>query len=200
MRKVAITGGTGGLGTAVVEHLSRTYDVVVLDRSRLDDVTSETSVRKAFADLGEHYALVHLVGGWTGGKVADTSLETWSRMLALNLTGAFLAIREALTQLTRPGRIVAVSSIASLNPAPGSAAYTVAKSALNTLIQTVAAEHRGTGLTANAVLPDSMATPAMLRETDASKLVPTERVAETIAFLLSEAAANITGALIPLRK
>jgi NAD(P)-dependent dehydrogenase (short-subunit alcohol dehydrogenase family) len=200
MQKVAITGGTGGLGAAVVERLARTYDVVVLDRSRLDDVTSETSVRKAFAGLGEHYALVHLVGGWTGGQVAETSLETWSRMLALNLTGAFLTIREALAHLTRPGRIVAVSSIASLSRAPGSAAYTVAKSALNTLIETVAAEHRGTGLTANAVLPDSMATPAMLRETDASKLVPVERVAETIAFLLSEEAVNITGALIPLRK
>jgi NAD(P)-dependent dehydrogenase (short-subunit alcohol dehydrogenase family) len=200
MKKVAITGGTGGLGTAVVERLSRTYEVVVLDRSRLDDVTNETSVRKAFAGLGEHYALVHLVGGWTGGKVAETSLETWSRMLDLNLTGAFLAIRESLAHLTRPGRIVAVSSIASLSPAPGSAAYTVAKSALNTLIETVAAEHRGTGLTANAVLPDAMATPAMLRETDASKLVPVERVAETIAFLLSEEATNVTGALIPLRK
>jgi NAD(P)-dependent dehydrogenase (short-subunit alcohol dehydrogenase family) len=200
MQKVAITGGTGGLGSAVVERLSRTWDVVVLDRARLDDVTNESSVRKAFADLGEHYALVHLVGGWTGGKVADTSLDTWSRMLALNLTGAFLTIRESLAHLTRPGRIVAVSSIASLNPTPGSAAYTVAKSALNTLIQTVAAEHRGTGITANAVLPDAMATPAMLRQTDASKLVPVERVAETIAFLLSGEAANITGALIPLRK
>jgi len=200
MKKVAITGGTGGLGAAVVERLSRTYDVIVLDRTRLDDVTNETSVRKAFADIGEHYALVHLVGGWTGGKVADTPLETWSHMLALNLTGAFLAIRESLAHLTRPGRIVAISSIASLNPTPGSAAYTVAKSALNTLIQTVAAEHRSTGLTANALLPDAMATPAMLRDTDASKLIPVERVAETIAFLLSEEAANITGALIPLRK
>jgi NAD(P)-dependent dehydrogenase (short-subunit alcohol dehydrogenase family) len=200
MQKVAITGGTGGLGAAVVERLSRAYDVVVLDRTRLDDVTNETSVRNAFAELGEHYALVHLVGGWTGGKVADTSFETWSRMLALNLTGAFLTIRESLARVSRPGRIVAISSIASLNPTPGSAAYTVAKSALNTLIQTVAAEHRSTGLTANALLPDAMATPAMLRDTDAAKLIPVERVAETIAFLLSQEAANITGALIPLRK
>jgi NAD(P)-dependent dehydrogenase (short-subunit alcohol dehydrogenase family) len=201
MQKVVITGGTGGLGTAVVERLSRTYDCIVLDRTRLDDITNEASVRNAFAEVGEHYALVHLVGGWAGGKVADTSLDTWSRMLALNLTGAFLAIRESLAHLTRPGRIVAVSSIASLNPTPGSAAYTVAKSALNTLIQTVAAEHRTSGITANAVLPDTMGTLAMLRDIpDASKLIPIDRVAETIAFLLSEPAANLTGALLPLRK
>jgi len=202
MQKVAVTGGTGGLGSAVVERLSRDYDVVVLDRTRLDDITNEASVTKAFSAFGEHYALVHLVGGWTGGKVAETSLETWERMLALNLTGAFLAIRESLKHLTRPGRIVAISSIASVSPfTPGSAAYTVTKSALNTLMETIAAEYRGTGITANALLPDAMATPAMLRETkDPSTLVPLEHVAETIAFLLSEAAANTTGALIPLRK
>lgn len=200
MQRVAITGGTGGLGAAVVERLTLDYDCVVLDRDRLDDVTNEASVRNAFAALGEHYALVHLVGAWAGGRVAETSLETWSRMLALNLTGAFLPIRESLPRLTRPGRIVAVSSIATLTPSPGAAAYTVAKSALNALIQTVAAEHRGTGITANAVLPDAMATPAMLREMDATKLVSVERVAETIAFLLSEQASHVTGTLIPLRK
>ncbi|HEX8618480.1 MAG TPA: SDR family oxidoreductase [Thermoanaerobaculia bacterium] len=199
MQTVAITGGAGGLGGAVVERLSRSYRCIVLDRARID-VTDEESMRKAFAELGSHYALVHLVGAWSGGTASETSLETWSRMLALNLTGAFLAIRESLAHLTRPGRIVAVSSIASLTPAPGSAAYTVAKSALNMLIQTVAEEQRGSGITANAVLPDAMATPAMLRDGDASKLVPPEEVAETIAFLLSERAAHITGSLIPHRK
>lgn len=199
MQTVAITGGTGGLGTAVVERLSREYRCVVLDRTRID-VTDEASVKRAFEELGEHYALVHLVGGWTGGSTAETSLETWSRMLALNLTAAFLTIRESLPHLTRPGRIVAVSSIATLSPSAGSAAYTVAKSALNALVQTVAAEHRGTGLTANAVLPDAMATPAMLKGGNAEKLVPLEQVAETIAFLLTSEAAGITGTLIPIRK
>lgn len=199
MQRVAITGGTGGLGTAVVERLSRDYDCIVPGHAQLD-VTSEESVRRTFEEIGEHYALVHLVGGWTGGKTTETSLETWSRMLSLNLTAAFLTIRESLPRLTRPGRIVAVSSIATLSPAAGSTAYTVAKSALNALIETVAAEQRGSGITANAVLPDSMATPAMLRSTDASRLVPLGEVAETIAFLLSEKAAGITGALLPIRK
>jgi NAD(P)-dependent dehydrogenase (short-subunit alcohol dehydrogenase family) len=199
MQRVAITGGTGGLGTAVVERLSREFECVVLDRTRID-VTNEESVRRAFDELGEHYGLVHLVGGWTGGDVAETSLETWSRMLSLNLTAAFLTMRESLRHLSRPGRAIAVSSIATLSPAAGSAAYTVAKSALNALIQTVAAEQRGTGITANALLPDAMATPAMRESTNASGLVPLEQVAETIAFLLSEPAAGITGTLLPIRK
>jgi NAD(P)-dependent dehydrogenase (short-subunit alcohol dehydrogenase family) len=199
MQRVAITGAKGGLGTAVVERLSLAYDCIVLDRSHID-VTSEESVQRAFEQIGEHYALVHLVGGWTGGTTAETTLETWSRMLSLNLTAAFLTIRASLTGLTRPGRIVAVSSIATLHPTAGSTAYTVAKSGLNALIQTVAAETRGTGITANAVLPDSMATPVMLQTADTSKLIPLEQVTETIAFLLSERAAAVTGTLLPLRK
>jgi NAD(P)-dependent dehydrogenase (short-subunit alcohol dehydrogenase family) len=199
MRKLAITGGTGGLGTAVVERLSLDYDCVVLGHADID-VTSEESVRSAFGKLGELYGVVHLVGGFAPGKLAETSLETWSRMLSLNLTAAFLVMREGLPRLTRPGRIVAVSSIATLTPSAGSVAYSVAKSALNALVQSVAADQRGTGITANAVLPDSMATPVMLKEMDASKLVPLERVAETLAFLLSDGAAGITGTLLPIRK
>jgi NAD(P)-dependent dehydrogenase (short-subunit alcohol dehydrogenase family) len=208
MQTVVITGGTGGLGTTVVARLARDYHVVVLYRSTPPtdvagvraDLMDEQSVRDAFAEVGEIYALVHLAGGFAAGAVASTSLETWTEMLALNTTAAFLAIREALPRLTRPGRIVAVSSIASVERGTGTAAYTVSKSALNTLIETAAREQKENGITVNAVLPDSMATPAMLAEIDAAKLVPLDRVAETIAFLLSEAAASINGALLPLRR
>lgn len=198
MRTLAITGGTGGLGTEVVRRLSLDYHCIVLGHAQVD-LTSEESVHNAFANIGEIYGLVHLVGGWAGGKTRDTSLETWSKMLALNTTAAFLAVRGALPHITNPGRIVTVSSIASLNVKGGSAAYTVAKSALNALVQVIAAEERANGITANAVLPDSLATPAMLKSTDAAKLVPLERVAETIAFLLSDAAAGTSGTLIPIR-
>lgn len=199
MRTVVITGGTGGLGTAVVQRLEREYRCVVLGHRDVD-LTEESSVRRAFESIGEIYGLVHLVGGFAPGRIADTSLETWTSMLSLNATTAFLASREALVHMTRPGRIVAVSSIATHTPSVGSAAYFVAKSALNALVQMIATETHGSGLTANAVLPDAMATPAMLREMDASQLVPLERVSETIAFLLSEAAAGISGTLIPIRK
>ena len=198
MRTVAITGGTGGLGTEVVRRLSLEYHCVVLGHADVD-LTNETSVQQTFGVLGELYALVHLVGGFAPGTIEQTSQEVWSKMLEVNVTAAFLAMRGVLPHLSHPGRIVAVSSIASLSPGSGSTAYTVAKSALNALVQTVAAEQRGRGITANAVLPDAMATPAMLKEMDAAKLVPLERVSGTIAFLLSDAAAGINGTLIPIR-
>ena len=198
MRTLVITGGTGGLGTEVVRRLSRDYHCIVPGHTQVD-LTSEDSVRKAFDDVGSIYGLVHLVGGWSGGTVRETSLDTWSKMLALNTTAAFLAARGALAHMTNPGRVVVVSSIATLKIGGGSVAYTVAKSALNALVQVLAAEERSSGITANAVLPDAMATPAMLQSTDAAKLVPLERVSETIAFLLSDAAAGTSGALIPIR-
>jgi len=198
MRTVAITGGTGGLGTEVVRRLSLEYRCIVLGHDDVD-LTDEGSVQKTFGSLGELYALVHLVGGFAPGKTEQTPVEVWSKMLAVNVTAAFLAMRGALPHLSHPGRIVAVSSIATLSPAAGSTAYTVSKSALNALVQTIAAEQRGSGITANAVLPDSMATPAMLKEMDAAKLVPLERVSGTIAFLLSDAAAGVSGSLIPIR-
>jgi 3-oxoacyl-[acyl-carrier protein] reductase len=199
MRTLVITGGTGGLGTEVVRHLSRDYRCLVLSHDDVD-LTDETSVRHAFDKAGEIYGLVHLVGGWSGGTVRDTSLDTWSNMLAVNTTTSFLAMRAALPHITSPGRIVAVSSIATLTPTGGSVAYTVAKSALNALVQVLAAEERKNRITVNAVLPDGMATPAMLRGgADPSKLVPLDRVAEAIAFLLSDAAQGTSGVLLPIR-
>lgn len=192
MRTVAVTGGSGGLGTELVQRLSSQYQCIVLGHHDVD-LTDETSTRDAFARIGEVYALVHLVGGYATGA----SLDTWNRMLALNATAAFLATQHV--QLANPGRIVAVSSIATLAPSSGSMAYVVGKSALNALVTSLAHERRGSGVTVNAVLPDSMATPAMLREMDPAKLVPLERVCETIAFLLSDAAAGTSGALIPIR-
>ncbi|HYH08135.1 MAG TPA: SDR family NAD(P)-dependent oxidoreductase [Thermoanaerobaculia bacterium] len=192
MRNVIVTGGSGGLGTELVRRLSSDYHCIVLGHHDVD-LTDETSAREAFARIGEVYGLVHLVGGYAPGA----SFDAWNRMLAVNATAAFLAMQHV--QLAKPGRIVAVSSIATLTPSSGSLAYVVAKSALNALVASLAEEHRGKGVTVNAVLPDAMATPAMLKEMDASKLVPLERVCETIAFLLSDAAAGTSGALLPIR-
>ena len=197
MKRLIITGGTGGLGSAVVPRLQRDYDCVLLNRPEVD-LLDEASVREAVARVGAPYGLVHMAGGWMGGKVSETSDETWTKMLGLNLTAAFHAIREALRVMNRdePGRIIAISSIASLTKDAKSAAYTVSKTALNALIETTAAELNGTKITVNALLPNAMATPAM---GDAPGLIPLDRVAETIAFLLSEEASRIHGALIPLR-
>lgn len=184
MKTVVITGGTGSLGKVVVPRLERDYRCVLVTHA-MADLNDEASVRNAFAQIGEIYALVHLVGGFAAGSVAETTAETWSSMLALNLTGSFNAFRAALPHLTRPGRIIAISSVAAIEQTPGVAAYVVSKSALQTLIEVIAKEN--SGIAANVVAPSTL--------TDELR----QRVAETIAFLLSDAAENITGTVIPLR-
>lgn len=200
MKTLIITGGTGGLGTTVVARLERDYRCVLL-RHQQTDLADPASVRAALAEVDEPYGLVHLAGGYAEGKVAETDDDTWRKMIALNLTSSFIVIRETLARMKRdrPGRIIAISSQASLTKFAGAAAYTISKTGLNMLIELTAKELKGSGITANALLPDALGTPAMRTSMPDSELVPLDRVAETIAFLLSESAANITGALIPLQ-
>ncbi len=185
MKTLMITGGTGGLGSVVVRKLEREYRCVLLRHAEVD-LEDEASVRAAVGRVEAPYGLVHLAGGWAGGAVSATDGETWRKMIGLNLNASFFVIREALQRLTRPGRIVAISSIATRDRLADSAAYTVSKTALNSLIEMTAAEVAGTGITANALLPATL--DARLRES----------VAEAIVFLLSDAAANVNGALIPV--
>jgi len=212
MRTLIITGATGGLGSEVVRVLRDSYDCVALYRGTAPegvrgvqaDLSDPEGVRSAIrsiaAESGPPYGIVHLAGGYAPGSLAETSDETWSHMLSLNLTAAFVAIRETLAVMDREsaGRIVVISSDAARTKAKGNVAYTVAKSALNTLVELVAQELRGTPITANALMPTALDTPAMRKEMPREKLVPLERVAATIAFLLSEAGTNVSGALIPL--
>jgi NAD(P)-dependent dehydrogenase (short-subunit alcohol dehydrogenase family) len=220
MRTLIITGGTGGLGTEVVARLAREYRCIALyhgqegfDALRASvpsvegiatDLGDEASVRDAVADAASKapiYGVVHLAGGFAVGKVSKTSLETWNGMLALNATAAFLVIREALAHMdrTQPGRIVAISSEATLSKEAGSVAYTVSKSALNVLIEVTARDLRDSAITVNALLPSTLDTPASRKAMPNARRVPLGNVAETIAFLLSDAGASVSGALLPLR-
>jgi NAD(P)-dependent dehydrogenase (short-subunit alcohol dehydrogenase family) len=212
MRSLIVTGATGGLGTEVVRQLSGTYECVALYRGAPSeglrgvqaDLGEPASVRYAMQsiakDFGAPYGLVHLAGGFAAGSLAETSDETWAQMLGLHLTGAFVAIRETLAIMDRgsAGRILVISSDAARTKLAGTVAYTVSKSALNVLIELLAKELKDTAITANALMPSALDTPAMRKEMPREKLVPLERVGETLQFLLSDAAANITGALIPL--
>jgi len=161
MKTLIVTGGMGGLGTVVVERLSRDYHCVLLQRPETD-LLNETSVRDAIAQAGEIYGLVHMAGGYAGGSVSETTSDTWQHMIGLNLTSSFLVIRETLARMRRdaPGRIVAISSEATITKFAGAAAYTISKTGLNTLIELTAAELRGTPITVNALVPGTLDTPA----------------------------------------
>jgi len=220
-KKVLITGATGGLGQAVVRAFVREGAVVagVARRWPQDetpagvltvqaDLTSpegaETAVRALVERHGRIDAAVHLMGGFAmDGPVEATKVETWDRMMELNARSAFLVFRAALPWMlkTGSGRLLAVGSRAGAEGAPGAAAYAVSKAALHALVLNLAAELRQKGITVNAVLPgtiDTAANRAAMPQADFGKWVAAEKIAETLVWLASDQAADISGALIPV--
>lgn len=202
MRTILITGGTGGLGHAVVARLTRDYRCIVSYRSaeswdRLRSAVPAAEGIEGFEGLnafGPLHALVHLAGAFEAGD----SPEAFSRMFEANVDSVTRAYATAASQLSDGARIVAISSAASLTQPAGLAAYTASKAALNATVQTIARDLAPRGITANALLPTALATPAMRGVMPDRDLVPLERVAEWIAFLLSPNGSGVTGQLIVL--
>lgn len=183
-----ITGGTGGLGTALVRRLyHQDYRLVVTyllpaeaqefekefevddDRVILTrvDATNPEAVNTLFKEVSDRWGGIHglcaLVGGWAGGRdVEETDDVRFERMLDLNLRSAFYSVRAALPHLKKEswGRIVLVGSRAAVDNPPSQAAFNIAKAGVVSLGQTVAQELDGTGVTANVLMPSVIDTPA----------------------------------------
>jgi len=214
---VLITGANGGLGTAVCQEFLASGAKVIgvaLEWKHpapfttiSADVTTEAgcdSMVKQALEQGPIDALVHLVGGFAGGSpVADTTDQTWDSMMNVNLRAAFCCIRAALKPMHAAGRgrIVAIGTRMAVEPSPNFAAYAVSKAALVALIKTVAAEGQKFGVTANVVLPSTIDTPAnraAMPKADFSRWVAPQSIAKLLVFLTSEAAADTSGAVIPI--
>lgn len=228
-RVILITGATGALGAAIVDTFAQTEAHLALvaqseqkvtslaNKSRLPterllalaaDVTQadavEALVETILARFGRLDALLNTVGGWSGGKpVEETPIEEWDRLMALNLRSAFLLSRAVLPAMLKAGwgRIVHISSKTAVSPQPKQAAYAASKMGLIALTETIAAEVKGSGITANVILPSILDTPAnraAMPKADTSKWVPPERIAALLRFLCSDEAASINGARIPV--
>ena len=214
---VLITGGAGALGQTVVPvFVSAGASVILGDRNPVQvpgvtalkaDFTDQTQVRglvnEVIQSSGRLDALVNLIGGFATGRVVDTDVSLWQRMLAMNLTSAFLLSQAVLPSMLerRQGRIVHVAARAALEPFPGAAAYIVSKAGLVALIRTLSKELNGSGVTVNGVLPSTIDTPVnrkAMPEADLSKWARPESIARTLAFLASDDANQINGALIPI--
>jgi NAD(P)-dependent dehydrogenase (short-subunit alcohol dehydrogenase family) len=228
-RCVLVTGGTGALGAAVTRRFLAAGDNVVvpsrsereadrlvagLDASRDSlalvraDVTDPASVGALAGEAVDRFGpvgvLVHLVGGWRGGeRVHEHSIETWDAMQSLNLRSAFLCCRALLPGMLDSGwgRIVLVSSRTARRGRVGQAAYAVAKAGVVVLAEAIAEETRGTGVTANAIEPSTLDTPAnraAMPDADPSRWVPVDDAAAAIGWLASDEAGRLRGACLPV--
>ena len=181
----------------------------------LADVRDADAVDAAFSEVEHAFGpveiLVNNAGVTADGLVARMSDEQWTRVLDTNLTGAFHTIRRATPKLMRArwGRIVNVSSVSAYAGAPGQANYAAAKAGLVGLTRAVARELASRQITCNVVAPGPIVTdmtaamPADWRTT-MEAAVPLGRlgdpgdVAGLVAFVCSEAAGFVTGAVLPV--
>ena len=216
---VMITGALGGLGQTVTATFSRAGAKVVVVSRELPkklpegllgiraDVTDEAEVQRLMREAKQKTSridcLINLVGGFAMGRLTETEVSTWSKMFSLNLTTAFLLSREVTRLMIEQGfgRIIHMAARAAVDPFPGAGAYIVSKSALLALIKVSALELAGSGVTVNGVLPATIDTPAnrqSMPNADPSQWVKPEAIAALLAFLASDEAEALNGALIPI--
>ena len=219
---VLVTGANGGLGTYVTQAFldagatvigtSRKIQQSDFNHPNFTAVAAEISTREnartlvdqLVARFGKLDVLAHTVGGFAGGQaITDTDDATFQRMLDLNLNSLFHILRAALPPLrkTGNGRVIAIGSRAALEPGAGVGAYSASKAAMVSLIRTVALENKDAGVTANAILPGTMDTPAnrkAIPNADVSKWVQPASVAALVVWLASEAGKDVNGSVIPV--
>ena len=241
--RVLVTGATRGIGAAIARVLAGAgWHVTLAGRARAAleevrvtlpiaegvahdcvelDVTDAASVARAFAEVhakgGALQALVNNAGAVETGPLARLPHETWDRMLAVNLTGAFLCTQAALAPMiaARAGRIVNIASTAGQKGYAYCAAYAAAKHGVLGMTRSLALEVAAQGISVNAVCPgytdtaivrdgvarivaatgrseaDAMAT--FSQSSPLKRLVAPDEVAATVLWLCADAPAAFTG-------
>ena len=228
-RVVLVTGASGALGGVVSRRLlDAGARVALFDRHAdrlphdvpeiesapgraalfLCDLADGGAVETAVAGVVERFgrldAVLNIAGAWRpGGEVESTSDEVWKSLWSANFLSALNVCRAALPHLKRQGSgaIVNVGAKASLSGGAGAAAYSIAKSAVLRLTESIAEEGKALGVRANLVLPGTLDTPGnrkAMPDADTSLWVAPDALAEVILFLASDRARAVTGAAIPV--
>lgn len=224
-----IAGGTGGLGRSVTAAFIEEGAVAVItyqrqsefdglrqavgsDTSRLEghtvDVTDEAVVRRLVEGIiskhGRLDVLINAVGGYAAGRALwDMDASVLGRMLSLNFMSGYVLCRAVAPVMLRQNRgaIVNVASMAAVNHAASSAEYAASKAAAVAMIDSLAADLKGTGVRANSILPSIIDTDANRKAmpgADYSKWPKPQDIARVILFLCSEDARLINGVSIPV--
>lgn len=224
-RGVVVTGGTGALGQAVVEAFlgagdrvwvpwvrapeaermrERFAEALAGDRLVLleADVADEGGAGALIARAGAPAVVVNGAGGFAAGLHHETPLEVWDHMYRMNVRTAAAVTHAALPGLLARGRgaIVNVAAQAGLDAPGGMGAYVASKAALAAWTRALARELPA-AVRVNAVLPTTIDTPAnrtAMPDADVSRWTRPERIAAVIAWLASDAASAVRGALVPV--
>jgi NAD(P)-dependent dehydrogenase (short-subunit alcohol dehydrogenase family) len=179
--------------------------------------TAERAVAAAFERWGHLDVLVNNAGRIVWKNVVETSEDEWDGVFAVNVRSAFVHCRAAIPAMVEGGggSIVSTASISGLVGLPGQAAYCASKGALVQLTRQLAVDWASSGIRVNAVAPGAVDTPFLRRFVDAQpdpagleeaigaehplgRWALPEEVAQTIAFLASDEAAFVTGAVFPV--
>jgi NAD(P)-dependent dehydrogenase (short-subunit alcohol dehydrogenase family) len=226
---VLVAGGTGGLGRAVsLAFLEEGAKVIVTYRKQDEfatlrsaaaasadaleghavDVTDERAVAELIAGIlsrhGRLDAVVNTVGGYAGGiKLWEMETKVFDAMLSLNLRSGFTLARAVLPTLLkqRYGSFVNVASKAAVDHGAGASAYAASKAAAVAMMDSLAADARGTGVRVNSVLPsiiDTAPNRQAMPDADFASWPMPKDIAQVILFLSSDTAKTIHGAAIPV--
>jgi 3-oxoacyl-[acyl-carrier protein] reductase len=219
-RTIVITGSTGVLGQLVAKTFAgQGHNIALLERDqeKMDSVIRDLnlpgerlhaqivdladagalrdSAEAVHSKFGSVHALIHLVGGWTGGKtIPDSAAKDLEFMLDQHVWTTFNLLQAFTPHIaaSKWGRIIVVSQPVTIKPAAKSALYAAAKSAQESLVFTAAEEFKENGLTANAIHVKSIDVKGDGKETKPAEIVA------AMEYLFSEEANKVTGTRIPL--
>lgn len=223
-RHVVVTGAAGFLGArlaAVLKDAGARVTGLDLDQSRLDERLPRGPECRGFAvdlldadatlavagtvisEVGAVDALVNVAGGFAmGDPVHETSLETYAQMFDLNARTLIHSVRAFTPSVVEQrGAIVNIGARGALRGGANMGAYAASKSVVHRLTESMSEELRQRGVNVNAVLPSILDTPAnreAMPDADPGAWVAPESLAGVIVFLLSDAARDVHGALIPV--
>lgn len=236
MKRVLITGGGTGIGADLARGFAEAGAEVVIAGRRAEaleahaggairaipaDVSDETSVRDLFAQAGPCDVVIANAGIADSAPLSRVTLAQWTEIMAVNLTGTFLTLREGLRQMQAgPGRLIAIASVAGLRGVAYASAYAASKHGVVGLVRSIALELGETGITANAICPGytdtamtartldnitartgrdrSAALQALTKASPQNRLIEPSEITATALFLCSEQARGINGQSIAI--
>jgi NAD(P)-dependent dehydrogenase (short-subunit alcohol dehydrogenase family) len=225
-KTIVITGAAGSLGKAVAEAFRQEgASLVLLDVNEdvlaaaypqivkrwllaptnlLDPAAVAATINDAVSRFGKIDALCNIAGGFTmGSPVHATPMPDYTRMLEINALTMLNSVQAVAPRMIaqKRGRIVNIAAGAGQKGQAMMGAYSVAKSAVIRLTESMSAELREQGINVNCVLPSIIDTPpnrAAMPDADASKWVAPADLAQVILFLCSDRARAVHGAAIPV--